>query len=96
VSIELFTVDMNNDQTQELREIILAMKHDLERIAERQTEMNDNLKKIKEAIYNPDEGLYARIKALEAWKETSSRIIWLIASTVAALGVNTIYKLFIN
>ena len=87
---------MNNDQTQELREIILAMKHDLERIAERQTEMNDNLKKIKEAIYNPDEGLYARIKALEAWKETSSRIIWLIASTVAALGVNTIYKLFIN
>ncbi len=96
MSIELFTVDMNNDQTQELREIILAMKHDLERIAERQTEMNDNLKKIKEAIYNPDEGLYARIKALEAWKETSSRIIWLIASTVAALGVNTIYKLFIN
>jgi len=93
VSIELFTVDMNNDQTQELREIILAMKHDLERIAERQTEMNDNLKKIKEAIYNPDEGLYARIKALEAWKETSSRIIWLIASTVAALGVNIIYKL---
>jgi chromosome segregation ATPase len=87
---------MNTDQTQELREIILEMKHDIERIAERQSEMNENLKKIKEAIYNPDEGLYARIKALESWKESSQRFIWLIASTVAALGVNTIYKFFVN
>ena len=87
---------MNTDQTQELREIILEMKHDIERIAERQSEMNENLKKIKEAIYNPDEGLYARIKALESRKESSQRFIWLIASTVAALGVNTIYKFFVN
>lgn len=87
---------MNTDQTQELREIILEMKHDIERIAERQSEMNENLKKIKEAIYNPDEGLYARIKALESWKDSSQRFIWLIASTVAALGVNTIYKFFVN
>ena len=87
---------MNTDQTQELREIILEMKHDIERIAERQSEMNENLKKIKEAIYNPDEGLYARIKALESWKESSQRFIWLIASTVAALGVNTVYKFFVN
>ena len=83
MSIALFTIDMNTDQTQELREIILEMKHDIERIAERQSEMNENLKKIKEAIYNPDEGLYARIKALESWKESSQRFIWLIASTVA-------------
>lgn len=96
MSIALFTIDMNNDQTQELREIILEMKHDIERIAERQSEMNENLKKIKEAIYNPDEGLYARIKALESWKESSQRFIWLIASTVAALGVNTIYKFFVQ
>ena len=87
---------MNTDQTQELREIILEMKHDIERIAERQSEMNENLKKIKEAIYTPDEGLYARIKALESWKDSSQRFIWLIASTVAALGVNTIYKFFVN
>ncbi len=96
MSIALFTIDMNTDQTQELREIILEMKHDIERIAERQSEMNENLKKIKEAIYNPDEGLYARIKALESWKESSQRFIWLIASTVAALGVNTIYKFFVQ
>tara|TARA_E500000305_G_C3854986_1_gene157886 strand:+ start:257 stop:520 length:264 start_codon:yes stop_codon:yes gene_type:complete len=87
---------MNNDQTQELREIILELKHDIGRIAERQTEMNDNLKKIKEAIYNPDEGLYARIKALETWKDNSQKFIWLIASTVAALATSTIYKFFVN
>ena len=94
--VGLFTSAMTNDQTQELREIILEMKHDIERIAERQSEMNENLKKIKEAIYNPDEGLYARIKELESWKQSSQRFLWLITSTVAALATSTIYKFFVS
>ena len=96
MSVGLLTIDMNSDETQELREIILELKHDIQRIAERQSEMNENLKKIKEAIYNPDEGLYARIKSLESWKESSQRFLWLIASTVAALATSTIYKFFVN
>ena len=48
---------MTDPQQQELREIILELKNDIEPMAERQAEMNENLKKIKEAGYNPDEGL---------------------------------------
>tara|TARA_B100000989_G_C19402666_1_gene410664 strand:- start:263 stop:526 length:264 start_codon:yes stop_codon:yes gene_type:complete len=87
---------MTNDQQQELREIILDLKNDIERMAERQTEMNENLKKIKEAVYNPDEGLYARIKALESWKESSQRITWVIMTTVIGLATTTIYKFIVG
>tara|TARA_Y100001970_G_C13968234_1_gene716759 strand:- start:147 stop:413 length:267 start_codon:yes stop_codon:yes gene_type:complete len=86
----------NDQQHQELREIILELKNDIERMAERQQEMNDNLKKIKEAVYNPDEGLYARIKALEQWKESSQKITWLIMTTVIGLATTTIYKFIVG
>ena len=87
---------MTDNQQQELREIILELKNDIERMAERQAEMNENLKKIKEAVYNPDEGLYARIKALESWKEYSQRITWLIMTTVIGLATTTIYKFIVG
>ena len=87
---------MTDNQQQELREIILDLKNDIERIAERQNEMNENLKKIKEAIYNPDQGLYARIKALESWKESSQKITWLIMTTVLALMTTTVYKFIVG
>ena len=41
--------------------------------------------KIKEAVYNPDQGLYARLRELESWKQTSSRMIWTLFTTVVGL-----------
>ena len=38
--------------------------------------------KDKEAVYNPDEGLHARIRALETWKENSSRVIWMFTAVI--------------
>ena len=96
MSITLVINAMTNDQQQELREIIIELRNDISRMSERQNEMNENIKKIKEAIYNPDEGLYARIKSLEQWKESSQKFIWLIASTVGVLVTSTVYKFFIN
>ena len=87
---------MTNDQQQDLREIILELKNDIERMAERQTEMNENLKKIKEAVYNPDEGLYARIKSLESWKESSEKMSWVVTTTVLGLVTTTIYKFLVG
>ncbi len=37
-------------------------------VKDRQEDMADDIAKIKEAVYNPDEGLYARLRALETWK----------------------------
>ncbi len=54
---------------------------------EKQDQMADDISKIKEAVYNPEEGLYARIRELESWKATSSKLIWtLVTSTIGLIG----------
>lgn len=67
----------------------------LEVVKERQEEMADDIAKIKEAVYNPDEGLYARLRSLESWKNTSSRLIWLIITSVVTMAAALIFKSFI-
>ena len=54
-------------------------------VKEKQEEMAEDIAKIKEAVYNPDQGLYARLRALEAWQATSSKMIWPLFTTVVGL-----------
>ena len=51
----------------------------------KQEEMSEDIAKIKEAVYNPDQGLYARLRELESWKQTSSRMIWTLFTSVVGL-----------
>ena len=64
----------------------------LDTVKDKQEEMADDIGKIKEAVYNPDSGLYARLRELESWKDTSSRLIWIIITSVSGLTIATIYK----
>ena len=64
-------------QLQRIEDAIMTMK-------EKNEEMAEDVSKIKEAIYNPDEGIYSRLKELEAWKASMSRVLWLLAT--GALG----------
>ena len=66
----------------------------IEQVKDRQDEMLENVAKIKEAVYNPDEGLYARIRELESWKQQSSKIIWTLFTSVVGLGTALVIKLF--
>tara|TARA_R100000008_G_C3572833_1_gene163316 strand:- start:1209 stop:1487 length:279 start_codon:yes stop_codon:yes gene_type:complete len=68
------------------------MIQSIDTVKEKQEEMAEDIGKIKEAVYNPDSGLYARLRELENWKETSSRLIWIIITTVVTLTVATLYK----
>ena len=68
-------------QLQRIEDAIMTMK-------EKNEEMADDVSKIKEAIYNPDEGIYSRLKELEAWKASMSRVLWLLATgALGSLGV---------
>ena len=59
----------------------------IEHMQEKQSEMADDIAKIKEAVYAPDEGLYARIRALESWKNTSTKLIWsLVTGLIGVIG----------
>ena len=68
----------------------------LETVTDKQDEMAQDIAKIKEAVYNPDEGLYARLRELESWKETSTRLIWIIITTVLGLGGAVVFKTFLS
>jgi hypothetical protein len=69
------------------------MMTNLDTVKDKQEEIAQDIVQIKEAVYNPDSGLYARLRELESWKETSSRLLWMIITSVVALTVATIYKL---
>ena len=68
-------------QLQRIEDAIMTIK-------EKNEEMADDITKIKEAIYNPDQGIYSRLKELEAWKASMSRVLWLLATgALGSLGV---------
>ena len=83
---------MTDEQMQNLLTSIIEMKNNLERMAEKQEEMHDDVKKINEAIYNPDQGIYARLREMENWKESMSKVIWTIGTGLIALVLSTLYQ----
>jgi UDP-N-acetylmuramyl tripeptide synthase len=83
---------MTNQDITHLTQAIMDLKGQIERMAERQDEMLDDVKKIKEAVYNPDSGLYARLRALEQWKESQAKIQWVIITSIIGLMIATVYK----
>ena len=87
---------MSNHDLSHLTQAIIELKGQIERMAERQEEMVDDVKKIKEAVYNPDSGLYARLRALEQWKESQAKFQWLIGTTLTGLVIATLYKMVIS
>tara|TARA_Y100000592_G_scaffold55568_1_gene87406 strand:- start:603 stop:869 length:267 start_codon:yes stop_codon:yes gene_type:complete len=87
---------MTNNDITHLTQAILDLKGQIERMSERQEEMVEDVKKIKEAVYNPDEGLYARLRALEQWKENQSKVQWAVVTTVIGLVAATVYKMLLS
>ncbi len=85
-----FDRDLVLELTRKLDKLCLAV----DTVKDRQDEMLENVAKIKEAVYNPDEGLYARIRALETWRDTSSRIIWTLFTAVIGLASALVLKVF--
>ena len=83
---------MTNQDITHLTQAIMDLKGQIERMAERQDEMLEDVKKIKEAVYNPDSGLYARLRALEQWKESQSKIQWVMLTSIIGLVIATVYK----
>ena len=67
----------------------------IDAVKEKQEEMSEHVSKIKEAVYNPDSGLYARLRSLELWRDTTARNSWFIATTVGALVLKTVWDLLL-
>ena len=75
---------------------IEKMMHGINSVKDKQDEMADDIVKIKEAVYNPDEGLYARLRELEAWKKSSAKLIWIIITAMVGLSTASFWNMIVT
>ena len=54
----------------------------IDELKDKQEDMAEDISKVKDAVYHPDEGLYARLRELEGWKKTSSKLLWMLISSM--------------
>ena len=87
---------MPDDEEKKLTVMLVEMSSKIEILLDKQEELAHNISKIKEAVYNPDSGLYARLKELdiriiqlETWKAANTKVMWLVGGSVAGLLVKT-------
>ena len=90
---------MTDDEQQKLTLMLVELSGKIQTMLDKQEELAENVSKIKEAVYNPDSGLYARLKELdiriiqlETWKAANSKVMWLVGGSVAGLLVKTAWS----
>ena len=89
---------------------ILDLTNKIEQLIEAQRAVAEDIGKIKEAIYNPDEGIYSRIRdverqiikdgdlriaKLEETIEGMKRLQWMVIGSGVAAVVSVIFKTFV-
>ena len=66
----------------------------LDSVKENQERMCVDIAKIKEAVYNPDNGLYARLRTLEEDHKSKNKFLWLLLSMgIGSMGAAIISHL---
>ena len=90
---------MTDEEQQKLTVMMIELSSKVQMILDKQEELAENVAKIKEAVYNPDQGLYARLtkldarlEALEEWKNNNTKVMWLIVSIGIGLVLTTSWQ----
>ena len=83
---------MGESELTALTQGIFELKLAIDNMAGKQEEMVEDVKKIKEAVYNPDSGIYARLRELEQWKEQQQKKEWAVTVTLIGLVTAKVYK----
>jgi|TARA_R110001592_G_scaffold314479_1_gene590104 hypothetical protein len=69
---------MSERELDEIKQALMELTVNIRHMDSKQDQMIDDIKSIKEAIYNPETGLYARVRDLEQWQQNMSRVIWTV------------------
>ena len=90
---------MTDDEQQKLTVMIIEISTKMQILLDKQDELAENISKIKEAVYNPDRGIYARLtrldtrlELLEEWKRNNTKVLWIIATVGLGLVTNTVWQ----
>ena len=87
------------DGEKQLTMAIVELSNKIETLLSKHVELAENVTKIKEAVYNPDSGLYARLRELdtridilEDWKNNNTKILWIVATSIIGLTAATAWR----
>ena len=92
---------MSDDEqhSQQLAVMMTEIATKMQVLLDKQDELAENISKIKEAVYDPDKGLYARLSkldarldALENWKNNNSKILWIVMTVGVGLILSTTWQ----
>ncbi|MAH46126.1 hypothetical protein CMI37_09855 [Candidatus Pacearchaeota archaeon] len=85
----------DEEHQQHLTLMMTEMVTKMQVLLDKQDELGENISKIKEAVYNPDKGLYARLNKLDArldnlevWKNNNAKILWIIVTVGLGLVIS--------
>ena len=84
---------MSWNEMNEIQKALMELTVNIKHMDSKQDEMINDVKSIKEAIYNPETGLYARVRDLEQWQENMSRVIWTVGLGFIGLVSKAIMEL---
>jgi len=59
----------------------------IQTVKEKQEEVAVHISEIKKAVYDPDQGIYARLRELESWKRVHTKLMWMTVSSL--VGITT-------
>jgi len=86
----------DEQREQHLALMMTEMVTKMQVLLDKQDELGENISKIKEAVYHPDQGLYARLSrldarldSLESWKNNNAKILWIIITVGTGLVIST-------
>jgi hypothetical protein len=89
----------DEDQGHELVVMMTELATKMQVLLDKQDELAENISKIKEAVYNPDKGLYARLnkldtrlEALEDWKTSNIKILWIVVTVTIGLLLKSAWQ----
>jgi hypothetical protein len=87
------------EHTHHLGMVMAEIATKMQVLLDKQDELAENIAKIKDAVYDPDKGLYARLSrldsrldALEAWKNNNTKIIWIGITITIGLVASTVWQ----
>jgi hypothetical protein len=90
---------MKEEEQQKLTVMMVELSAKVQTILDKQEELAENVSQIKEAVYNPDQGLYARLKELdtriqlvESWKNINVQLMWVGGTCVLGLLAQTAWR----
>lgn len=89
----------DDEQTQHLSMVMAEIATKMQVLLDKQDELAENIAKIKDAVYDPDKGLYARLSrldarldALESWKDNNTKIVWIGITVGIGLVATTVWQ----